>query len=126
MIDLVRPRYRDMQSTGSVDQIYPGHSNPLKIIFRYILGSFRYDQILFAYDLYCKTTQNFLFFTINFITIADIFIVIITVIFNFGICDNPLKTSIKILKYITLIRLILGIIKYFLLIIYITKLFKTF
>lgn len=33
-MDQVRPRQRDMQSTGLVDQIHPRYPNPPKIIFR--------------------------------------------------------------------------------------------
>ncbi len=32
MIDQIRPGHKDMQSTGSVDQIYLGHPNLFKII----------------------------------------------------------------------------------------------
>ena len=60
------------------------------------------------------------------ITVTDIFITIFTIIIIFHICDNLVKISVGILQDLTLGNIFLGITKYFLLIIYIAKLFKTF
>ena len=48
-IDQVRPDFRDMRSTGSVDQIHPDHLNPKKNISNVLSSRDITHDFIFSY-----------------------------------------------------------------------------
>ncbi len=56
------------------------------------MGPYFIDQILFAYNLYCKNSQDIqnrlTFLTTQSITVMDSFVAIVIMTLTFGTCDD--------------------------------------